>query len=440
MTADRAESAEPTARLLWLPRSLRPPEPVPVSHMRIMWLVGIAAMIAAYDVSLYGLAAKQIQAELNIPDDEVTLVNALFRLGILPALLLSILADRWGRRQLLILTILGSACFTVLTGFTRTQAEFTAAQTFVRMFAYAEDMLCVVVVAEAFDARTRGWALGMLGALGALGAGLAAIMFALIDVLPYGWRALYVIGGIVLLLLAWLRRSLPETARFAAQRARIAAEPRSLAAILSPARYVVTQYPGRIALLAMAVVPFGFAVAAAWTLFPKFLQDVHGFAPWQVTVLVLSGGLIALFGNFVAGRASDYFGRKLVFTLGCLGTSSMFMVLYTAPEPWMAIPAFIGAAFSFFAAEVILAAFGAELFPTSYRSTASAVRLLMWILSGSAGLWAQGPLMNWLGGMGPSVVLLLAVAPLSILAVPFLPEPSRKTLEEISPDRITDTT
>jgi len=44
---------------------------------------------------------------------------------------------------------------------------------------------------------------------------LASIGLGAVDDLPYGWRALYALGALPVLGLAWLRRSLPETERFA---------------------------------------------------------------------------------------------------------------------------------------------------------------------------------------------------------------------------------
>ena len=66
----------------------------------------------------------------------------------------------------------------------------------------------------------RGWANGTLSALDYTGAGLASLVFAAVNILPYGWRALYVIGAVPLFLVAFLRRRLPETKRFAAQEKR----------------------------------------------------------------------------------------------------------------------------------------------------------------------------------------------------------------------------
>ena len=74
--------------------------------------------------------------------------------------------------------------------------------------------IAAVVIAEEFAPEHRGWGIGALGALQACGAGVAAIMFGFVEYLPYGWRSLYAIGLGPLLLIAYFRRTLPETHRF----------------------------------------------------------------------------------------------------------------------------------------------------------------------------------------------------------------------------------
>ena len=57
-----------------------------------------------------------------------------------------------------------------------------------------------------------GALIGMAGA----GAGFGLALLGYIDVLPFGWRFLYVVGTVPLLATAWLRRSLKETKVFEA--------------------------------------------------------------------------------------------------------------------------------------------------------------------------------------------------------------------------------
>src|SRR5262249_31477440 len=143
---------------------------------------------------------------------------AIIRLGMLPALGLGVLADRHGRRRLLLATIVGFTVCTVITAGAPGAVAFVATQFVARIFIAAEDTLGIVVVAEELAAGRRGFALGVLAALGGLGHGLAAVSFALVGGGAYGWRLLYLAGALPLVVVAWLRRSLTETRRFVSHR------------------------------------------------------------------------------------------------------------------------------------------------------------------------------------------------------------------------------
>ena len=63
------------------------------------------------------------------------------------------------------------------------------------------------------------------------------------NILPYGWRAIYVIGAVPMFLVAYLRRNLPETQRFAAQEGLQSIASRTAAA-LTLLQDMARQYPG----------------------------------------------------------------------------------------------------------------------------------------------------------------------------------------------------
>jgi MFS family permease len=108
--------------------------------------------------------------------------------------------------------------------------------------------------AEELGARRRGFALGVLAALGSLGNALAFIGLGFIEVLPFGWRSLYLLGAFPLLLLAWIRRTLPETRRFEAEQER-RAQHQGLRAMLRPVLDLLRMYPERVALVALTTLP-----------------------------------------------------------------------------------------------------------------------------------------------------------------------------------------
>lgn len=96
--------------------------------------------------------------------------------------------------------------YTLLTGataFAPDAGTFVAFQFLARAVSIAETLIAVVVIAEEFPPKHRGWGIGALGAIHACGAGLAALAFGFVDVLPHGWRDLYLVGLGPLLLVAY---------------------------------------------------------------------------------------------------------------------------------------------------------------------------------------------------------------------------------------------
>ena len=80
----------------------------------------------------------------------------------------------------------------------------------------------------------------------------------------------------------------------------------------------------------------------------------------------------------------------------------------------------------------MIGALSAELFPTSHRTLASAVRYFFWIMAGSLALYLEGPTYDMFGDHGTAVALLILPAPLALIPIWFLPEPAKKPLEEVA--------
>ncbi len=403
------------------------------SQWSLLGLLALAEFFEQYDVSLMGLALKQIQVGLQIPESEIAGVTAVVRAGSLVAFALSVLADRVGRRRLLLLTIVGFTVCTFGTAFAQDARQFMLMQLTARVFITAETLLAVVVLAEELHARDRGWGIGMLGALGSLGHGASAAVFAAVDHMPYGWRSLYLIGVVPLLFLAWFRRKLPETRRFQEQRAERKEE--GLLGGLRPILHLARMYPRRVAVLSLALFPFDFVIATAYTFMPKTLQEVHGYSPGQVTAVFLVGGALGILGNVVAGQLGDRFGRKPVLCVAMLVNGLALAGFYNSEG--YAIPfLWVAAVFSILAIGILFKALGTELFPTSHRSTASGMRMVVGTLGGIAGLSIEGSLYEITGSHAGAVTMLTPVLILPPLVIwLFLPETAQRELEEVSPER-----
>jgi putative MFS transporter len=403
------------------------------SHqLQVVGVLGAANLIDSYDLGILGLALPQIQAGLGVAEEEVGRLIAVIRLGVIPAILLTVLADGFGRRRLLLLTILGFTLCTALTAFARDAREFMLLQLLARLFIAAEGMLAVVVIVEELDAHSRGWGIGVLGAMSALGHGVASLVFSLVNRLPYGWRALYLAGILPLLLLAWFRRSLRETRRFREHRERQPlADPRK---VLEPVRNLFLMYPGRTVALCAAVFPATFVAGVALPFTSKYLQEAHGYTPAEVAIMYLTVGVVAPIGSVVAGRLGDRFGRKSMMIVGLLANAAAIAAFYNLAGAWLPI-AWGVAVLTVAVLEVLFGALGAELFPTSYRSTASGVRVVVGTLGGAIGLWLEGWLYTMTGSHAAAITWMLLAMPIAPLVVAlFLPESANRELEDISPE------
>ena len=216
-----AHPSEDRSRPAWLifaPFLGRPPA-LTRHQWQVIGLLGLASLFDQYDLQLFSLALKQIQADLAIPEARLGDLGAIVRLGALPAFLIAVVADRLGRRRVLLFTIVAYTVLTGATAFAQDATTFVVLQFFARTFAVAELLLAYVVIVEELDPKFRGWGVGALTALAACGNGLAMALFSLVDVLPGGWRSLYLVGFFPLVWVAWMRRRLPETRRFVSQHA-----------------------------------------------------------------------------------------------------------------------------------------------------------------------------------------------------------------------------
>ncbi len=302
-----------------------------------------------------------------------------------------------------------------------------------RIFGYSEELLCFVVIAEEMDASVRGWSIGMLGAMGALGGGLASLGFAAVTILPYHWRALYVIGGAALLVLAYFRRWLPETARFELRQKEVSELGSRLRATRDALHHLVRDYPGRLATLVVLLASFGYAIGPTVTLMSKYLQQTHHYAPHQVTILFIAGGLISVAGNIFAGRLSDRIGRKTVIFFCAICCGGGYAVFFSGVGGWILPASWIVALFGYLCADALIAGFAVEIFPTAYRATMSGIRYLTSVLAGALGLSLEGYWYDrFFHAHGPAIAVAVLTIPIALVALLFLPEPARKELEEVA--------
>lgn len=390
---------------------LRPPASVSSlgiteRHRRVLFLVGTASFFFGYDTMIATLALPYIGRDLGAGEGALGFALAAVKLGALGSVFAGRLADRHGRRGLLLASVIAYTLATGATAWSVGLVDFALYQLVASIFLTTEIVLARVVIAEEFPDSARAHGQAMLGMFTGVGSGVAVVLFPQFLEGSLGWRGMYLVGVLPLLLIAFLRRGLEESRRW--QRLGAAARRRGAWRELLSSRH-----RGLLARFTL----LGFATAA--TLSSAFAFTSHhvvtrlGWAPADVSTLVLVAGLAGFATNFVIGRVSDRIGRRRVAFAGLVGLSAASVLFYQSP--WIG-PAFALLTMADTSVSVAGAALLTESFPTRVRATAKAWGNAASVVGALAGLAAVGALSETFGGahvVVPALALLsLAVAPL----------------------------
>ena len=416
----------------WIPPFLgRVPDLEPET-MRTLALVSLGMMFEAYDLSLLTAALKHISQDFGIPAAELGVPLGWIRFGGVMAFFLLPFADRMGRRRVFLGTIAVMSIGTLATAFSQTLEQFVVFQTLTRACLLTASATAFVMITEEFPAEHRGWGIGMAGALAAFGYGLGAMLFAAVDVLPYGWRALYLVGALPLIFLPYFRREVRETRRF--QRHRLSADvDDSWRTWMKTPASLVRRSPLRAAVVAAAGFVSSFATLPVFQFTSVHVQQAHGWVPWQYSLMFVVAGTMGIVGHMVAGRLGDRIGRRAVGCAAFVLYPIAAALFYNGPA-WTLPVAWVGIVFFSSAGDVIVRAFTGELFPTAQRAASAGWLVLFQSVGWMLGLWTMHGLVQASDDL-PRVITLLSmgtvVAGLALLA---LPETRSRELEVLNPE------
>ena len=396
------------------------------AQRKLFVFLSAATFFEGYDFMAISQVLPALRADMDLSKGEGATILGAAAIGPVLAALLMRKVDRWGRRRVLMITLVGYAIASFVTGLTQNPLQFTLVQIVAQMFLIAEWGTSMVYAAEAFPAAQRGAAVGAIQAMASFGAVACAGLVPLMLRAPWGWRTVFFIGGVPLLLLALARRNLPETDRFKALQA-AETPPNSFLRILGP------DTRRRVFLLATL---WGLVYAATHTAI-KFWKDFaiseRDFTEMETARTLTIAAVVAMPMVFGVGRLLDRVGRRvgaaILFPLAALAILGGF----TAHDHRLLTVCVVGIVFGASAVLPVLETYTAELFPTDLRGDAFAWSNNLLGRLGSVGMpWLIALYADAVGyGVlvaGTSACLILA---LWILWTR-LPETASKELEEIS--------
>ncbi len=318
----------------------------------------MATFFEGYDLIAITQILPDLRADFELSKSAGGLLVAGVNVGAIAAWLLVRRADRWGRRRLLAWTIGGYTLFTVASGLAPDATSFGLAQLLARTFLLAEWAVAMMVAAEEFPADRRGFVIGLIQAFSSVGSILCAALTPTLLATSIGWRAVYFVGAIPLLLLAWARRSLRETRRFAEQ---VAPSGDRATQVFGP--ILRGPYAGRVLRMGLIWMLIYACTQNAVTFWKEFAVAERGFSDADVGRAVGIAAIAALPLVFGVGTLLDRIGRRrgavVVFGVTALGVFGC----YPAHSPWLLTACLALGMFGATGVLPVLSSFNTEPFP-----------------------------------------------------------------------------
>jgi putative MFS transporter len=389
---------------------------------RLFAFLSVACFFEGYDFFALTQVLPHLRTEWALDKQEASFLLGFINVGTVLAYLLVRRADRWGRRRVLTITIVGYTLMTGLSGLSVNVWMFAICQMIARIFLIGEWATSMVIAAEEFPAERRGTVLGVISASAGLGSVLCAGVVPALSA-AFSWRAVYFVGVLPLVIMAFARRSLRETRRFAEQEK--TAVPGSL--------FAIWRTPYRRRVLELGAIWFLIYIATqnAVSVWKDYaLTELRWAEPLAAKAMVFAA-LVSMPMVFFAGKLLDLIGRRAGAAVILLSTALGVGGSYTLESFWPLTVCLTLAVMGINAVLTVLNAFTTELFPTAYRASAFA-----WSnnLIGRIGYWLSPFVIGHIAlttGWGPPLRV-TAIFPVFalILILWLLPETRLRELEE----------
>ncbi len=322
----------------------------------------IGYLLDGFDFVLITLVLTEVSEEFGLdPVEAAGLVSAAFVTRWLGGAVLGAIGDRYGRRTAMVLSIWLFSLGTLACGFAWSYGSLFAARLVIGLGMAGEYSASATYVMESWPARLRGRASGFLISGYSMGTVLAAEVYSVV-VPAHGWRWMFYLGVLPVVVALWVRRALPEAEDWEEAVAETASRPSPFRPLFADRRRAVVNVllaavalgalflvfagragggtavlsvmagavmvtfavqlggrRGRVLYLALIGTVFA-AFLYSWpiqALLPTYLKTELGYTPEEVAQVLYFAGFGTMAGCWLSGFTGDRFGppRAYAWTL-----------------------------------------------------------------------------------------------------------------------------
>src|SRR5438552_415954 len=278
------------------------------SQKSAIWASYLGWTLDAFDFFLMVFMLKAIAAEFGSDIKTVALAVTL-TLAARPfgALFFGYLADRFGRRPVLMIDILLFSLFEFASAFAPSLAVLFVLRTLFGFAMGGEWGIGASLVMESVPAKLRGPVSGLLQSGYPTGYLIASLVYYLLfDAI--GWRGMFMVGIAPALLVVLIRMHVVESPAFEARRH--LPKVNALGELLS--NWKIALY------LIVLMTAFNFFSHGTQDIYPTFLQVQHHFSTHLTGTLAIVMNVGAIVGGISFGIWSERIGRKRAIILASL--------------------------------------------------------------------------------------------------------------------------
>ncbi|WP_413463199.1 MFS transporter [Bacillus sp. B1-b2] len=350
-----------------------------VSQRKLLGIAGLGWMFDAMDVGMLSFIITALQVDWNLSGKEMGWIGSINSIGMaVGALIFGIMADRIGRKNVFMITILLFSIGSGLSAFTSSLAIFLLLRFFIGMGLGGELPVASTLVSESVPKEKRGRVVVLLESFWAFGWLLAAIIsyFVIPD---YGWQAALLISVIPAFYAIYLRWNLPDSPKY------LSVEKEKKLSIKESMQRLWSKNNRK-------------QTITLWILWFCVVFSYYGMFLWLPSVMVAEGHsmiksfeyvlimtLAQLPGYGVAAYLIEKVGRKFVLVVFLVGTAGSALMFGLSDSTAMLLTSGILLSFFNLGAWGALYAYTPEQYTTEVRGTGAGMAAAIGRIGGVLG-------------------------------------------------------
>jgi len=359
-----------------------------ISRNKLLGVAGVGWLFDAMDVGILSFVIAALAVDWGLTPSQSGWIGSVNSIGMaVGALVFGVLADKVGRKQIFMWTLVLFSIASGLSAFTTTLAAFMTLRFLVGMGLGGELPVASTLVSESVEAKERGRVVVLLESFWAAGWLIAALISYFV-IPSWGWRSALLLTAIPAIYAIYLRWNLPDSPQFT-----VKAESKKRS-VMQNIREVWSKKYVRSTLM-------------LWVLWFTVVFSYYGMFLWLPSVMVGKGfdmitsfkyvlimTLAQLPGYFTAAWFIEKFGRKFVLVSYLIGTAVSAFIFGNAETLVVLLTSGMFLSFFNLGAWGALYAYTPEQYPAIIRGTGAGMAAAVGRIGGIFGPLLVGSLLT----------------------------------------------